>query len=459
MQLGAVVVGAILMAVSVHADVMQEPSTTAHLNGVKFAEDGGEMKLQLMTDQVDDGVVCLDGTAAGYYFAPAANSSTATKWQIYFQGGGWCYDEQDCWGRSKTDLGSSKSWPATSSIDGIMSSDCNVNPDFCNWNRVHIGYGRTEYSVHPNLKHISTYSGCKKAPSYCDGNSFSGNRDEPIVVNGDKVYFRGHRIVDAVLKSLMAKGLSSATDVLLTGCSAGGLATYLHADYVHDQLQQSVSTLKTFKALSISGFFLLHDTVEGKPVYPNQMNTIFLLSNATHGVNDKCIASKPSFLQWQCNFAADTYQVIESPFFVLNSAFDSWQTACIYTSEPVPPNSTDNGHCGAAPGWSDCSRHLDKCTTKQMPQMVNYETVFLNTIRAIDTYNNTGNGAFLYSCHTHCAGQTSAYNKFKINGVTMQEAVSQWWRSDTSTPAKKSTREPCVLNTQAPYECNPSCSA
>lgn len=44
-----------------------------------------------------------------------------------------------------------------------------------------------------------------------------------------QIYFRGHRILDAILNALFKRGLKEATQVLLTGCSAGGLATYLHA--------------------------------------------------------------------------------------------------------------------------------------------------------------------------------------------------------------------------------------
>merc|ERR1712232_1375046 len=35
----------------------------------------------------------------------------STKWTIYIQGGGWCYDEKDCYKRSQTNLGSSKYFP------------------------------------------------------------------------------------------------------------------------------------------------------------------------------------------------------------------------------------------------------------------------------------------------------------------------------------------------------------
>jgi hypothetical protein len=160
------------------------------------------MQLHMMPNEVANGAVCLDGTAAGFYYSAATATDSKNKWQLYFTGGGWCYNELDCWGRSKTTLGSSKNWANTSSIGGLMSDDCSVNPDFCTWNRVQM--------------------------AYCDGNSFSGNRDDPIVVNGDKIYFRGHRIIDATIRALQKLGLNTAEEVLLTGCSAGGLATLLH---------------------------------------------------------------------------------------------------------------------------------------------------------------------------------------------------------------------------------------
>lgn len=70
-----------------------------------------------------------------------------------------------------------------------------------------------------------------------------------------------------------------STAVLLSGCSAGGLATYLHADYVRSLLPRSV---KRFKAAPVSGFFLDHSNVDGTPVYPSQMKNVFLMQNCTN---------------------------------------------------------------------------------------------------------------------------------------------------------------------------------
>jgi len=55
--------------------------------------------------------VCLDGSSYLYFVRPS--SSGSNKWVIYFNGGGWCWNETDCLARSYTDLGSSKTWTST----------------------------------------------------------------------------------------------------------------------------------------------------------------------------------------------------------------------------------------------------------------------------------------------------------------------------------------------------------
>ena len=42
----------------------------------------------------------------------------------------------------------------------------------------------------------------------------------------------------------------------------------------------------------------------------------------------------------------------------------------------------------------------------------------------------------------------------------MQEAVSKWWHSDGTDPAKEHSYVPCEYNTEVgtPHQCNPTCS-
>lgn len=317
------------------------------------------------------------------------------------------------------------------------------NPDFCNFNRVWL--------------------------VYCDGNSFSGNRDEAVPVTGldgkvKPLYFRGRRIIDETLKALAQDfGLSSAKNVLLTGCSAGGLATYLHTDYVHEQLKKVYAPEMTkYKASAISGFFLQHNTVEGKPVYPEEMKSIFELANSTHGLNEACVAAQKPGEEWQCNFAQHAYAHTTSDTFPLNSALDSWQTVCIYTSELAPgfpnQNTTANGVCGAAEGWSACARNPESCDENQIVTMNKYISDFDSIISTSgSTYKKPGNGAFIHSCHTHCEAQGESFFTFAVNGVTMQQAVSKWWNSDGTEPASQHSYTPCQYKSTSPHKCNPTC--
>eukprot|EP00747_Dinoflagellata_sp_TGD_P219245 gnl/TRDRNA2_/TRDRNA2_91395_c0_seq1.p1 gnl/TRDRNA2_/TRDRNA2_91395_c0~~gnl/TRDRNA2_/TRDRNA2_91395_c0_seq1.p1 ORF type:complete len:456 (+),score=34.85 gnl/TRDRNA2_/TRDRNA2_91395_c0_seq1:61-1428(+) len=419
------------------------------LQHISYGDDAlksrSPMQLHVMSDKglKGMGAVCLDGSDAAFYFSPASDPKNANDWQIHFQGGGWCYDETDCWGRSSVPgLGTTTGLQPIMNQGGIMGDDCTKNPDFCNFNRVHM--------------------------VYCDGNSFSGNRDEPVIVTGldgkqKPLYFRGKRIIDATLQTLLTLGLDRADNVLLTGCSAGGLATFLHTDYVHNWLISAKVTMTKFRSAPISGFFLLHDTVESKPVYPEEMKYIFQLANSSHGLNEHCIAAQSDEEKWKCNFAEHSYTYIQAPIFPFNSALDSWQTGCIYTAEFVPgfpmQNVTSNGICSAAPGWKACATNPEKCDAAQMATMNRYLSDFQTVMRGKGTYRKHGNGAFVHSCHTHCEALGDAWNTIAVNGVTIQQAFSKWWHSKPE-PASSHTYASCLYHEDRwPHQCNPTCGA
>jgi len=108
---------------------------------------------------------------------------------------------------------------------GILSDDISLNPDFYSWNRVKI--------------------------RYCDGASFGG--DSEYSDHNTTLYFRGQKIWKAVLNQLISKeGLGLARMALLSGCSAGGLATFLHCD----DFAKSLPNARIVKCLSDAGLFI-----------------------------------------------------------------------------------------------------------------------------------------------------------------------------------------------------------
>ncbi|KAL9997630.1 putative pectinacetylesterase/NOTUM [Helianthus debilis subsp. tardiflorus] len=66
------------------------------------------------------------------------------------------------------------------------------------------------------------------------------------------LYFRGQRIWQAIIEDLLPKGLGSADKALLSGCSAGGLASYLHCNNFSNYLPDTTAV----KCLGDAGFFM-----------------------------------------------------------------------------------------------------------------------------------------------------------------------------------------------------------
>lgn len=58
-----------------------------------------------------------------------------------------------------------------------------------------------------------------------------------------------------------------------------------------------------------------------------------------------------------------------------------------------------------------------------MKEMNQYIIDFSNIMNKTTTYSKDGNGAFVHSCHTHCEAQGPDFNKFKVNGVSIQQVA------------------------------------
>jgi hypothetical protein len=189
------------------------------------ASEAGTGKLVMLPqDKGDESPASLDGSPYGFYFSPSTTGSK--KWSIYLQGGGWCYDEVDCYCRSQMGLGTSTLLKPTSKCgcanpneDGSVDQDCN-----CLW------------------------------LPYLDGASFAGYRAKPVPVPGipnATVTFRGIKNLDAVIDFATKNGLAAAEEAVVYGTSAGGLATFLHVDRIADHLKEVAPSCKKVAVISV----------------------------------------------------------------------------------------------------------------------------------------------------------------------------------------------------------------
>ncbi|GAB5372423.1 hypothetical protein AAMO2058_001664000 [Amorphochlora amoebiformis] len=170
--------------------------------------EGTIMNIQSFPETISDSrnPRCLDGSLGRFYFSESPSGSSG-RWVIFLPGGGTCVAFDTCSTRKTTDLGSNSNLDDTLEVSGILSSDNSVNPVFADANKVYI--------------------------PYCDGFFFSGNGGA-VIQSGETLYFQGRSIVQATLETLMqgTYGLSSATEVLLSGVSAGGIGTFINAGLV-----------------------------------------------------------------------------------------------------------------------------------------------------------------------------------------------------------------------------------
>lgn len=358
----------------------------------------------------DDSAMCLDGSRYGFYLRLADPS----KWVVHFDGGGWCYDEESCLERAQTELGTSTLWPASAPMPYLSDGDPQDNPVFSKYSAAYL--------------------------MYCDGASFVGYRATPVPVGNSTVTFRGIRNVVASLTALGPLGLASAEELIVTGNSAGGLATYLLADYVAAFVRATSPSARVVAA-PIAGYFLDHAPLPTVPVTPygDSMRYVFNMQNVSGQLDPACLLANPGPDTWRCILAPVAVQFVDTPLFALNSRFDRWQLAnvlfapCIENEPYYPPFLPSN------------------CSKAEQLAVVSYGVDFMHAFASEEAGPNRG--AFIAACIIHDL-PTAVGTNLTVNGVTPLQAFSSWYFDTSNTSYYV---EPCAhgpLGDDGP--CNPS---
>ncbi|KAL8089163.1 hypothetical protein AgCh_038801 [Apium graveolens] len=264
------------------------------------------------------GAVCLDGTLPAYHLDRGFGSG-ADSWLIQLEGGGWCNTVRSCVFRKTTRRGSSKYMEKILPFTGILSNKAEENPDFFNWNRVKL--------------------------RYCDGASFSGNSENKDA----QLFFRGQQIWLAAMEELMSLGMNKASKALLSGCSAGGLASILHCDEFEDMLPHTTKV----KCLTDAGMFLDAVDVSGGQTLRNMYDGVVKLQGLQNNLPRTCTNHLDPT---SCFFPQNLIANVKTPLFLLNAAYDAWQV-----SNTLAPSSADpHGY------WRGCKSNHALCNTSQI---------------------------------------------------------------------------------------------
>lgn len=373
------------------------------------------------------GAVCLDNSPPGVYVRD--NGVAGTPWILAWDGGGFCFNESDCYERSLTPLGSSLNWPSTRVGLGIESDDCSLNPAFCAFN----------VALFP----------------YCDGFSQLGSRSDAIVFAPNasfsaSVWARGYNILHATLDYLFANtSLATAPAVLLDGCSAGGLSALHHVDVVASLASPGVDV----RAVADAGFFADLATVTGDFYYRSLLTYYFQMHNGSAGVKGACLASRPAADAWQCATSALAVAGAEHAVFLIESDFDSYQLGNVFAPVWLP---------GVDPSWGACAGNASACSAQQANDLLySWMAPFRGALAFAGALgppprpppSNGPNGLFLHSCFSHC--QWGQMHQYAIAGQTMYEAFVTWY--NYSLPEGKAATYQWI-DCQG-ILCNPSCGA
>ncbi|KAM7507385.1 hypothetical protein LguiA_017838 [Lonicera macranthoides] len=291
---------------------------------------------------VAKGAVCLDGSPPAYQFDEGKGEGT-NNWLVHLEGGGWCNSVRSCSGRSNdsTGLGSSNKM-VPRGFYGILSSSKKDNPKFYKWNRILV--------------------------RYCDGSSFTGDAEK--VFNRSKVYLRGARVFDAIMEDLLERGMKDASNALLSGCSAGGLASIMHCD----KFRALIATTARVKCLSDGGYFL-----HGKDVYGGY--------HFEYATFDQVVGVHLEYV-----FALSYLPIV-----------------------------------GRA--WVKCQNNTADCSSSQLKRLEGLRSEFLNTILT-RLGNPSSKGWFIDSCYTHCqsvSGDSWLGPNVTLNHKTISKAVGDWF--------------------------------
>ncbi|KAK0597713.1 hypothetical protein LWI29_027924 [Acer saccharum] len=135
-----------------------------------------------------------------------------------------------------------------------------------------------------------------------------------------------------------------------------------------------------------------------------------------------------------CFFPQYALKYIETPFFVLNSAYDVFQ----FHHGLAPPSADKRGH------WNRCSFDPAACNANQIDVLQGFRNDMLAAL------HSRLDGMFVNSCFAHCQSESQdtwfADDSPRIHDKTIAEAVGDWYYN------RRVTKE-----IDCPYPCDSSC--
>lgn len=193
----------------------------------------------------------------------------------------------------------------------------------------------------------------------------------------------------------------NATEIVVTGISAGGISTILHADYFTDRYPRA-----RVRAVADSGWYMdmppFKNIVEG-----NVCTELALVLGVYEGfVPTRCAAQNPNS-RWLCYCGVYSFPTMVTPLFVAEAQFDAQQL---------------------------CDEDGLTCGSPATNETIAYVTKFGNTMRGDleMVLQSPTAGLFSPSCFVHGIN----FNWVPIQNLSYQQTLHNWYYNVTGAPTK-----------------------
>ncbi|KAG6425909.1 hypothetical protein SASPL_110118 [Salvia splendens] len=245
---------------------------------------------------------------------------------------------------------------------------------------------------------------------------------------------RAHRVPITILETAVAKGADGSPpayahspgygdgidnwsvyiQALLSGGSAGGLATILHCD----KFKTLFADTTRVKCLSDSGFFIHGEHFVGADWRENIFSNVI----STHGLTNLLPASCTSKVNPNlCLFPEYLVQDVKTPLFLIESSFDQYQIA-------------NHVFRDVTPRWHDCTSDLTLCNSNEITTMKDFRNTFLSTFTNTVADSSSRIGYFVHTCYIHGHIFDKAFSTCSasvghnvLDNKSIAQAVGDWY--------------------------------
>lgn len=229
----------------------------------------------------------------------------------------------------------------------------------------------------------------------------------------------------------MSKGMRYSNQALLSGCSAGGLASILHCDEFRGLFPGNTKV----KCLSDAGLFLDAIDVSGGRTLRSIFGGVVNLQGAGRNLPRTCTNHLDPT---SCFFPQNLVANIRTPLFLLNAAYDSWQLQASLAPAAADPQ----GY------WRACKLNHMSCSSSQIQFLQGFRNHMLNAVRHFSM--SRPNGLFINSCFAHCQTERQdtwfADDSPVIGNKGIAQSVGDWYFDRT-----------VVREIDCPYPCDKTC--